>query len=313
MRYQGTAVQFCNDGYRILCPDETGTTESSTLKSMTFIINNASSSKVGQAPNGCCRRVCQADGTWSGKTAECIPVTCPKLQQPENGFISSYLTKVNSIVAFECAEGFELRGSSFRKCQPTGEWDGEPASCQETNYKPGAFFQFLARCTTRPPNIPNALTRFYSLQHGSVVRYQCFPGYRLNTSYSDVALRLTANASELKNTWPLNQDRLSVKCEYGVWKGELPSCIQVRCSRPPVPTGIEIYLIGARGRWPFDNNQILPSHGAAVEFSCVSEDHRIQGPRYTFCIEGHWSPAETPNCTKVTHDVIPQSWLFYKP
>uniref|UniRef100_A0A5K3FWS2 Sushi domain-containing protein n=1 Tax=Mesocestoides corti TaxID=53468 RepID=A0A5K3FWS2_MESCO len=28
LRYQGTAVQFCNDGYRILCPDETGTTDS---------------------------------------------------------------------------------------------------------------------------------------------------------------------------------------------------------------------------------------------------------------------------------------------
>lgn len=37
---------------------------------------------------------------------------------------------MNSVVAFECAEGFELKGSSFRKCQLNGEWDGEPAQCQ---------------------------------------------------------------------------------------------------------------------------------------------------------------------------------------
>uniref|UniRef100_A0A5K3FSQ4 Sushi domain-containing protein n=1 Tax=Mesocestoides corti TaxID=53468 RepID=A0A5K3FSQ4_MESCO len=161
---QGTAVQFCNDGYRILCPDETGTTESSTLKS--------------------CRRVCQADGTWSGKTAECIPVTCPKLQQPENGFISSYLTKVNSIVAFECAEGFELRGSSFRKCQPTGEWDGEPASCQVRDCGP-------------PPEIPNAVVKFSSTTYRSKAYFSCGAGTKSSTSASELTCGQVGN----NTTW----------------------------------------------------------------------------------------------------------------
>uniref|UniRef100_A0A0R3XCX7 Sushi domain-containing protein n=1 Tax=Hydatigena taeniaeformis TaxID=6205 RepID=A0A0R3XCX7_HYDTA len=89
--------------------------------------------------------------------------------------------------------------------------------------------------------------------------------------------------------------------------------LSVHCSRPRVPEGMEIYLVGARGRWPFDSKQILPTHGAVVEYSCRKDDHRIEGPKYTFCIDGAWSPEETPICTKMTHDLIPPSWLFYKP
>lgn len=33
MRYQGTAIQFCNDGYTIRCPEETLNTEPSSAKS----------------------------------------------------------------------------------------------------------------------------------------------------------------------------------------------------------------------------------------------------------------------------------------
>ncbi|KAM3175229.1 hypothetical protein ACTXT7_008908 [Hymenolepis weldensis] len=109
MRFQATAIQFCDDGYNIRCSEETENKEPSSAKS--------------------CRRVCQEDGTWLGKSAECIAVTCPKLHQPENGFISGYQTNVNSVVAFECAEGYELMGSKFRKCQANGEWDGEQAKC----------------------------------------------------------------------------------------------------------------------------------------------------------------------------------------
>ncbi|KAM7543239.1 hypothetical protein Aperf_G00000010189 [Anoplocephala perfoliata] len=335
MRYQGTAIQFCNDGYIIRCPEESLNTEPSSAKS--------------------CRRVCQVDGTWSGKSAECIAVTCPKLQQPENGFISGYQTNVNSVVAFECAEGYELTGSSFRKCQPNGEWNGEPTKCKmrdcgqppeisnaaikfsSTTYNSKAYFSCdagtkasvetseltcgrignktawlphpypscfkhcsvpsilnanissldakgkssdnviamgtllehgvsiavncqagysltdvsnksiagpfatmsctdgawngklecqPARCSTRPPNIPNALARFYGLHHGSMVRYQCFPGYKLDTNRTAELLRKAVITGGIKNTWPLTHDRYSVKCEFGVWKGDLPSCVQ---------------------------------------------------------------------------------------
>lgn len=82
-----------------------------------------------------------------------------------------------------------------------------------------------ARCTTRPPNIPNALARFYGLHHGSVVRYQCFPGFELDTNRTETLLRKVVRNGGLTNTWPLTHDRYSVKCEYGVWKGEPPTCV----------------------------------------------------------------------------------------
>nr|CDS27196.1 c4b binding protein beta chain [Hymenolepis microstoma] len=422
MRFQATAIQFCDDGYSIRCSEETENTEPSSAKS--------------------CRRVCQEDGTWSGKSAECIAVTCPKLHQPENGFISGYQTSVNSVVAFECAEGYELTGSKFRKCQANGKWDGEQVNClirdcgkppeirnaaikfSSTTFNSKAYFSCdpetkssinsseltcgqignkttwlpypypscykhcsvpdisnasitlvnldgtlnkgkvkigailehgtsisvscqsgfnlaegltkplqspfattlcengnwnrkyecqPARCTTRPPNIPNALTHFYGLHHGSVVRYQCFPGYELDTNRTEALLRSEVKNGGSENTWPLSHDRYSVKCEYGVWKGEPPTCVQVYCNRPTVPEDTEIYLVGSQGRWPFEAQQGLPTHGAVVEYSCIKEDHRIEGPRFTFCIEGHWSPEEMPSCKKITHDIIPPSWLFYKP
>lgn len=76
---------------------------------------------------------------------------------------------------------------------------------------------------------------------------------------------------------------------------------------------MEIYLVGSRGRWPYDARQSPPTHGAMLEYVCLKDEHRIEGPRFTYCIEGHWSPDETPNCTKITHGIIPTSWLFYMP
>ncbi len=90
--------------------------------------------------------------------------------------------------------------------------------------------------------------------------------------------------------------------------------ILVHCNRPPVPVGMQIFLVGATGRWPFEAGHILPTHGAAVEYACLESDgKRIEGPRLIFCVEGRWSPPEIPRCVQRTHDVIPDSWIFYRP
>ncbi|EUB62764.1 Sushi, von Willebrand factor type A, EGF and pentraxin domain-containing protein [Echinococcus granulosus] len=125
-------------------------------------------------------------------------------------------------IAVYCHSGFSLSKGKIRLDQgafttttcENGKWSHK-VECQP------------AQCTTRPPNIPNALARFYGLHHGSVVRYQCFPGYELDTNRTEAALREAASTGGLANTWPLAHDRYSVRCEYGVWKGELPACVQV--------------------------------------------------------------------------------------
>ena len=47
-----------------------------------------------------------------------------------NGSISGNLTVYPNIVTFNCDPGFILRGSSVRKCQSNGTWDGYQTACK---------------------------------------------------------------------------------------------------------------------------------------------------------------------------------------
>ena len=47
-----------------------------------------------------------------------------------NGSISGNLTVFPNIVTFSCDPGFILRGSSIRKCQSNGTWDGYVTTCE---------------------------------------------------------------------------------------------------------------------------------------------------------------------------------------
>ena len=49
-----------------------------------------------------------------------------------NGSISGNLTVYPNIVTFSCDPGFILRGSSVRKCQSNGTWDGYKTVCEGT-------------------------------------------------------------------------------------------------------------------------------------------------------------------------------------
>ena len=38
-------------------------------------------------------------------------------------------------------------------------------------------------CKEHPPNIVNGRTIFHSTKHGSIAKYRCFPGYRMETNH----------------------------------------------------------------------------------------------------------------------------------
>ena len=59
-----------------------------------------------------------------------VAVNCGGLSSPMNGSISGNLTVYPNIVTFSCDPGFILRGSSVRKCQSNGTWDGYGTVCQ---------------------------------------------------------------------------------------------------------------------------------------------------------------------------------------
>ena len=64
-----------------------------------------------------------------------LAVNCGDLSSPMNGSISGNLTVYPSIVTFSCDPGFILRGSSVRKCQSNGTWDGYETNCEGTMSK----------------------------------------------------------------------------------------------------------------------------------------------------------------------------------
>ena len=64
-----------------------------------------------------------------------VAVNCGGLSSPLNGSISGNLTVYPNIVTFSCDPGFILRGSSVRKCQSNGTWDGYETNCEGTMSK----------------------------------------------------------------------------------------------------------------------------------------------------------------------------------
>ena len=65
-----------------------------------------------------------------GITITFVAVNCGGLSSPMNGSISGNLTVYPNIVKFSCDPGYILRGSSVRKCQSNGTWDGYGTVCQ---------------------------------------------------------------------------------------------------------------------------------------------------------------------------------------
>ena len=64
-----------------------------------------------------------------------VAVNCGGLSSPMNGSISGNLTVYPNTVTFSCDPGFILRGSSVRKCQSNGTWDGYKTICEGTIFK----------------------------------------------------------------------------------------------------------------------------------------------------------------------------------
>ena len=105
---------------------------------------------------GSALRKCQANATWSGKTAICrgimrnydiqlirldIPLRsfiltylfvardCGYLPAPMNGTVAGGQTTYPNKLSYSCDEGFELVGSSVRQCEADGNWNGLQPTC----------------------------------------------------------------------------------------------------------------------------------------------------------------------------------------
>ncbi|GBM32523.1 Sushi, von Willebrand factor type A, EGF and pentraxin domain-containing protein 1, partial [Araneus ventricosus] len=83
----------------------------------------------GYELHGTSYSVCQANKTWSYEPPVCKPISCGRLEFPEQGGIEMTDVTFGSVVKYYCHVGYELQGIRSRKCRSNGEWSGEAPTC----------------------------------------------------------------------------------------------------------------------------------------------------------------------------------------
>lgn len=79
-------------------------------------------------------------GFWDNPVPTCEVVKCSSLPIPLNGFKVGCLGNISELYdsrcSFSCNVGYNLYGSSIRRCLQNGTWSGETSSCQEIKCGP---------------------------------------------------------------------------------------------------------------------------------------------------------------------------------
>uniref|UniRef100_H0YSS6 Sushi, von Willebrand factor type A, EGF and pentraxin domain-containing protein 1 n=1 Tax=Taeniopygia guttata TaxID=59729 RepID=H0YSS6_TAEGU len=196
---------------------------------------------------------CQEDGAWNGTAPTCVSIECTLPSPPENGFLHVTENRLGSAVRYFCRPGFTLEGSDTRLCLPSRQWSHTAPYCK-------------AITCNSPTHLLNGKIRGENYTYGSVVYYECDPGYQLNG--------------------PTER-----RCqESQKWDGSEPICIPVSCSPPPV----------------LENGQVTGedyTFQRRTEYSC-NEGFLLDGDRSRVCLaNGSWSGI-TPVCRAVTCPVL---------
>ncbi|KAK2521486.1 Svep1 [Columba livia] len=192
---------------------------------------------------------CQEDGTWNGTAPACISIECTFLSPPENGFLHFTENTLGSAAQYTCKPGFTLVGSDTRLCLPSRQWSDTAPYCK-------------AITCNSPTELMHGNIRGENYTYGSVVYYECDPGYQLNG--------------------PTER-----KCqENQKWDGNEPICIPVSCRPPPV----------------LENGRVTGedyTFQRRTEYSC-NEGFLLDGDRSRVCLaNGSWSGV-APVCKAVT-------------
>ncbi|XP_078343383.1 E-selectin-like [Oculina patagonica] len=154
-------------------------------------------------------RRCQHNGTWRGQDFTCQIVTCPALPSPSNSVrhgCTGNATKYpyDTVCRFSCIGGYKASGSSARRCQENGLWNGEEFSCEKILCEPVQLapnIRMIASCTRLP---------------GDACEFACERGYDLIGS--DIR-RCNGNGS---------------------WTGTQPRCGAITCPTLSPPTNGEL-------------------------------------------------------------------------
>ncbi|XP_035382269.1 CUB and sushi domain-containing protein 3 [Electrophorus electricus] len=195
-------------------------------------------------------RICQQDHTWSGQLPSCVPVSCGHPGSPIYGRTAGDGFNLNDVVTFLCNSGYVLEGPSQAQCQADRVWSQQPPTCRVVNCSdPGI-----------PANsIRKSKIEFGNFTFGTVVSYDCNPGYHLFG-----AAVLTCQP-------------------VGYWDRPLPECVEVECGHPGVPP----HGVLTGDKFTF---------GATVRYSCTGGRELIGDSGRNCQLSGQWS-GSLPHCS----------------
>ncbi|XP_019850127.1 PREDICTED: CUB and sushi domain-containing protein 3-like [Amphimedon queenslandica] len=164
------------------------------------------------------RRVCQANGQWSGRDPTCIPRrnSCGQLPNPRNGRVTLTGTTAGSLAVYTCRRGFRLVGNVQRSCQNNGQWSGSEPICRRNIVFPPTVSPPLPPGTSCPnPLSPaNGQVQLVITNNRITATYSCNPGFRL-----------------------VRGSRVRVCQNDNTFSGRAPICVEIGGPIPPFPPG----------------------------------------------------------------------------
>lgn len=262
--------------------------------------------KPGHKLEGEKTRTCLANGTWSGTAPRCLPPSCSRPKDIENGQVSGDDFRHGGVIIYSCDQGYRLQGLPRRVCQLYGSWEGNPPTCTRIE------------CIT-PPVIENGYYTGSSFYYRDTVDYECDDGYVIDgestltceenrTWVPDVPVCgpvACPEPEELLNGQVTTEglfygNRAEYKCSdgfeiqgdlsrtctaNGVWSGMSPVCVAISCAAP-----LDVFS----GGYNYTDFNI----GSRVSYFC-DEGYFLTGEVERECLRNlSWS-YEEPRCDPV--------------
>ena len=125
---------------------------------------------------------------WSTSFPECLPVSCPRLAAPKNGYIDTnpaHRCQFGQCVVYACDEGAVPSGALTLTCEHD-RWSGPVPTCTQS------------KCTTPPPSLTNGSFQPAQGPFTGEVKYSCKAGYKL---FGPATTVCQAGEKNVKSPW----------------------------------------------------------------------------------------------------------------
>ncbi|XP_031645143.1 LOW QUALITY PROTEIN: CUB and sushi domain-containing protein 1 [Oncorhynchus kisutch] len=257
-------------------------------------------------------RTCQLSGQWSGSLPHCSGESsglCGDPGIPGHGIRLGEDFSVGSVVGFSCEQGYVLRGSSERTCQPNSTWVGTQPECHVISCgnpgtprnsqilsHDGLVFSRSITYTCRDGYYSNGLLTRHCTVNGSWTGSmpECTvimcgdPGVPANGLRLGSEFTYNSTVSfQCAPGFTMDADRAStlVCTKDRTWNGTKPQCKAIVCTAPPpIPNG---QVVGTDFTW-----------GNSVSYAC-NQGYQLSLPTMITCQgNGTWI-GEKPQCFPV--------------